>query len=194
MSLPLHKIFQLSTLEMNNTYKTMILAIGNAGGNMLDSIRRETNQTRLKDARYIFVDCNEDDLNNHLTDNSELILLDSGRDEFPNGVFGGIEKLVIVAGLGGKTGTKYAELAAKSAIDAGIASVNVIATLPFVFEGDSHVQLATSAARKLSDINGVNVTVFKNEELLAKYPDLNFLNAFEAADNEIVNLVQRVIE
>lgn len=172
----------------------MLLAIGNAGGNIVEMIRKESENVALKEAKYIFADCDETDLKNHEDEDCQLIYLNTDKSELPDGIFDGIEMVVIVAGFGGKTGTKYAELAAKSAVDAGVTSVNVIATLPFVFEGDSHVQLATSAARKLSDINGVNVTVFKNEELLAKYPDLNFFNSFEAADKEIGNLVQKVIE
>lgn len=171
----------------------MILAIGNAGGNIVETIRKQTEHTRLKEAKYIFADCDESDLKKHEADDSQLILFDEEKYELPNGIFDGIEKLVIIAGLGGKTGTKYAELVAKSAIAAGIASVNVIATLPFVFEGDNRINLASSAAQKLTDINGVNVTIFNNEELLAKYPDLNFFNAFEAADKEIMQIIEDVL-
>ena len=156
----------------------MILAIGNAGGNIVGTIRKQTEQAMLKEAKYIFADCDESDLKKHEADDSQLILLNTDKYEVPGKIFNGVEKLVIIAGLGGKTGTKYAELAAKYAIDADIASVNVIATFPFVFEGDNRINLASSAARKLTDINSVNVTIFNNEELLAKYPDLNFFNAF----------------
>lgn len=168
--------------------KIMILAIGGAGGNIVVGIRENT---KLKDVRYVFADCEENNLKNHTP--SELILLDNDKAQFPDEIFDGIEKLVIVTGLGGETGTKYAELAAKTAIEAGIASVNVIATLPFVFEGDSHVQLATSAARRFTDVNGVNVTILNNEDLLAKYPNLNFLNAFKAADKEIMHIVGDIL-
>ena len=89
--------------------------------------------------------------------------------------------------------TSYDVSAAKSAIDAGIASVNVIATLPFVFEGNNCINLASSAAQKLTDINGVNITILNNEELLAKYPDLNLFNAFEAADKEAMQIVEDIM-
>ena len=173
--------------------KSMLLAIGNAGGNIVETIRKQTEHAMLKEAKYIFADCDESDLKKHEADDSQLILLNTDKYEVPGKIFNGVEKLVIIAGLGGKTGTKYAELAAKSAIDADIASVNVIATLPFVFEGDNRINLASSAARKLTDINSVNVTIFNNEELLAKYPDLNFFNAFEAADKEIMQIIEDVL-
>lgn len=169
--------------------KTMLLAIGNAGGNIVETIRKESGHAWLKESQYVFADCDENDLKKHDAEDSQLINLNTDKDEFPDGIFDGIEKIVIVAGLGCKTGTKYAELAAKSAVDAGVDSVKVIATLPFDFEGRNHDNLATSAAQKLSDINGVNVTIFNNEDLLAKYPDLNFFNAFEAADKEISDII-----
>lgn len=98
---------------------------------------------------------------------------------------------MIVSGLGGKTATKFTELAAIAAKDAGVDSVNVVATIPFIFEGDNRVRLATSAAQRLTEIAGVNVTVFNNEDLTAKYPDLNFLNAFELADKEIMQIIEK---
>ena len=171
----------------------MILAIGNAGGNIVETIRKQTEHAMLKEAKYIFADCDKSDLKKHETDDSQLILLNTDKDGVPGKIFNRIEKLVIVAGLGGKTGTKYAELTAKSAIDAGIASVNVIATLPFVFEGDNRINLATSAARRITDVNGVKVTIFNNEELLAKYPDLNLFNAFDAVDKEIMQIVEDIM-
>ena len=91
----------------------------------------------------------------------------------------------IVAGLGGKTGTRFAKLAAQAAIDAGVGKVAVIATTPFIFEGENRVKAAVEVADSLAAINGLNVSVFNNEELMSKYPDLNFFNAFETADKEI---------
>lgn len=45
---------------------TMILAIGNAGGNIVESIRRDTKHAGLKDARYVFADCNVEDLKKNM--------------------------------------------------------------------------------------------------------------------------------
>lgn len=173
--------------------KTMLLAIGNAGGNIVETIRKESKNVALKKTQYVFADCDESDLKKREAENCKLIHLNTDKDGFSGGIFDGIEKLLIVAGLGGKTGTKYAELAAKSAIDAGIASINVIATLPFVFEGDNRINLATTAARRITDVNGVKVTIFNNEELLAKYPDLNLFNAFDAMDKEIMQIVEDIM-
>lgn len=173
--------------------KTMLFAIGNAGSNIVETIRKESENAALKKIRNVFADCDENDLKKHKAEDCQLIHLNKDEDEFPNEIFDGIEKLVIVTGLGGKTGTKYAELAAKSAVDAGVTSVNVIATLPFFFEGNNRINLATSAARKLTDINGMNVTIVNNEEILEKYPDLDFFNAFDATDKKIMQIVKDIL-
>ena len=169
--------------------KTMLLAIGNAGGCILETIRRETKHTALKDARYVFADCDTNDLSKHDAE-CATVLFNSDSESFHADFFTGLEKLVIVSGLGGKTATKFTELAAIAAKDAGVDCVNVVATIPFIFEGDNRVRLATSAAQRLTEIAGVNVTVFNNEDLTAKYPDLNFLNAFELADKEIMQIIK----
>ena len=41
--------------------KSMLLAIGNAGGNIVETIRKESENTALKEIRYVFADCDEND-------------------------------------------------------------------------------------------------------------------------------------
>lgn len=170
---------------------TMILAIGNAGGNIVDVFRRDTKHIGLKDARYVFADCDEGDLKRHGSEGA-IILLEHTNESFPERVFKDAGRLVIVAGLGSKTGTRFAKLAAQAAIDAGVGKVAVIATTPFIFEGENRVKAAVEAADSLAAINRLNVSVFNNEELMSKYPDLNFFNAFETADKEIGGIISNL--
>lgn len=169
--------------------KIMIIAIGNAGGSIVEAIRRESKHNELKNAQCVFADTNEDDLKKREAVGVKIVLLDSYSDSFPADVFKDVSELIIVAGLGGETGTKFVKLAAIAAKDSGIDNVIVVATIPFVFEGDNRIQYAVSAAQRLSDIDGLKLSVFNNEELLTKYTDLNFLNAFKAADKEIINTI-----
>lgn len=81
------------------------------------------------------------------------------------------------------------ELAAIAAKDSGIDNVIVVATIPFVFEGDNRLQYAVSAAQRLSAIDGLKLSVFNNEDLMTKYSNLNFFNAFGAADKEISDII-----
>lgn len=174
--------------------RTMLLAIGNAGGNILGTICRETKSAALKDAQYIFADCNEEDLNNHGAVDSRLILLDADINEFPADPFDGIEKLIIVAGLGGKTGTTFAELAARCAREHDAEEVVVVTTLPFSFEGEKRLERSVAAVKRIQSIPGVRLFCLNNEELDKKYPNLNFLTAFKAADKEILNVLEKAIE
>lgn len=169
----------------------MILAIGNAGGNIIDTIRRESKSTNLNASRHTYADCDECDLHRHNTDNSQSILLNYDNDAFPAEIFNGIAKLVIVAGLGGETGTKFTELAA-AAYESGVKSVDIVATVPLQFEGPDRISYATLAAQRLAELNDVKTVIFNNEDLMSKYSDLNFFNAFDTADIEIMHIIEKL--
>ena len=172
--------------------KVMILAIGNAGGNIVEAIRRESKHSELNNVQYVFADCNDDDLKKREAIGVKIRLLDSCSNSFPADVFKNVSKLIIVAGLGGQAGTKFVGLSAIAAKEAGVEDIIVVATTPFKFEGDNRLQYAVSAAQCLSAIDGLKLLVFNNEELLTKYPDLNFFNAFEAADKEIGDIISKL--
>lgn len=104
-------------------------------------------------------------------------------DSFPTEKLRGVEKLYILAGLGGMT----AEIAAKSAKSDGIGNVALIVTLPFVFEGSRKLAKATEALKSLSDMS---VKVLNNEELTERYPDIKFINAFVYSDKEALNAME----
>ena len=85
------------------------------------------------------------------------------------------------------TGSRFAEIAAKSAKSDGIGNVALIVTLPFVFEGSRKLAKATEALKSLSDMS---VKVLNNEELTERYPDIKFINAFEYSDKEALNAIE----
>lgn len=169
----------------------MLLAIGNAGGNILETIRKETNHTVLKDARYIFADCNENDLKKHEANNCCQILLNSDNYEFPESIFHGIRQLVIIVGLGGNTGTKFTERIVRTAKNCNIRNIFVVLTIPFLFEGEKRIQRAISIVKKIQEIPGIHVTVQENEKLFEKYESLNFFDAFDAVDKDILKLIDQ---
>ena len=85
------------------------------------------------------------------------------------------------------TGSKFAEIAAKAAQSDGVENVALIVTIPFVFEGSGKMAKATEALKSLSDLP---VKVLNNEELTQRYPDINFINAFEYSDKEALNAIE----
>lgn len=174
---------------MNKPITSMILAIGNAGGNIVEAISRDSKLSEQNNVQYVFADCNDDDLKKREAVGGKIILLDLCSDSFQVDAFKDVSKLIIIVGLGGQTGTKFVELAATEAKEAGVEDIKVVATIPFIFEGDNRLQYAVSTAQRLSAINGLNLSVFNNQELTTKYPELYFFNAFETADKEIINTI-----
>ena len=164
--------------------KTMILAVGGAGCNMAQTIMRVANAQWVKEAAYLFADSDMERLSELGKKGFETLNLLRDSDSFPTDKLKGVEKLYILAGFGGVTGSKFAEIAAKSAKSDGVGNVALIVTLPFVFEGSGKLAKATEALKSLSDMS---VKVLNNEELTERYPDINFINAFEYSDKEALN-------
>ncbi len=170
--------------------KTMILALGGAGGNIAETICRDAKQTELKEANYLFADTDENSLKKHNADNRQLIVLNPEQDAFPEGVFTEVEKLYIIAGMGGMTGSKFLMPAVSEAKKAGVMSIQVITTTPFLFEGEKRLIKAIDAALPVSRIKDVELKAFNNENLVKNYPDLGFADAFKIADKEILAAIE----
>lgn len=168
--------------------KTMILAVGGAGCNMAETIMRVANAHWVKEATSLFADSSDMERLSELGKKGfETLHLQRESDSFPTEKLRGVEKLYILAGLGGMTGSRFAEIAAKSAKSDGIGNVALIVTLPFVFEGSGKLAKATEALKSLSDMS---VKVLNNEELTERYPDINFINAFVYSDKEALNAIE----
>ena len=167
--------------------KIMILAVGGAGCNMAETIMRVANAHWVKEATYLFADSDMERLSELGKKGFETLNLQRESDSFPTEKLKGVEKLYILAGLGGVTGSKFAEFAAKSALSDGVDNVALIVTLPFVFEGTVKMAKATESLKSLSDIP---IKVLNNEDLTERYPDINFINAFEYSDKEAVNAIE----
>ena len=167
--------------------KTMVLAIGGAGCNMAETIMREANARWVKEATYLFADSDMDRLYSLRKKGFESVNLQPDSSSFPTEKLRGVEKLYILVGLGGVTGSRFAEIAANSAKSDGVGNVSLIVTLPFVFEGSDTQAKATDTLKSLS---GKPVKVLNNEELLERFPDINFMNAFEYSDKEALNAIE----
>ncbi|WP_289873057.1 hypothetical protein [uncultured Duncaniella sp.] len=166
---------------------TMILAIGGAGCNMAETIMRVANAHWVKEATYLFADSEKTRLSELSTKGFETLNLQRDSDSFPTDKLKGVEKLYIIVGLGGVTGSKFAEIAAKTAQSDGVENVALIVTLPFVFEGSDRLAKAAETLKSLSDIP---VKVLNNEDLAERYPDINFINAFEYSDKEALYAIE----
>lgn len=165
--------------------KTVILAIGGAGCNMVESIMREASALWIREATYLFADTDQTRLAELAKKGYQTVLLKDSEiiDEKLNGV----EKLYLLAGLGGNTGGAYINEVAKTAKTAGINDICAIVTTPFYFEGEGIILKAKEAIQSL---DGIKNTVLHNDDLLEKYADINFATAFNYADIAAMKVVE----
>lgn len=98
----------------------------------------------------------------------------------------GARRLLIVAGLGGGTGSGAAPVVARIARQMGI-SVDVAATLPFAWEGRDRADRAQAALHGLR-LSGAAVHVMPNDALMALGEDVSQEAAFAHADAQVATL------
>ena len=105
----------------------------------------------------------------------------------------GADMVFITAGMGGGTGTGAAPVVAQLAKEMGILTVAVV-TKPFPFEGRRRMQVALKGMEELSQHVDSLITI-PNEKLLTVLGrDVNFLNAFRAANDVLLGAVQGIAE
>lgn len=103
------------------------------------------------------------------------------------------DMVFITAGMGGGTGTGAAPVIASIAREMGILTVGIV-TKPFAFEGRRRMEQAEAGIANLAE-QVDSLIIIPNERL--KYVSeerITFANAFEAADNVLLQGVQSVSE
>lgn len=71
--------------------------------------------------------------------------------------------------------------------NAGVEDISAIVTTPFYFEGENK---SAKAKEALSKLNGVRVKILHNDDLLERYPDINFATAFYYADMSALKAIE----
>lgn len=166
---------------------SLIIAIGNGACNIAAAIQAQG----FEGARFAFLDTEPDDLRNHPGAGENVLLQGSEaeRQKAVNGLFASdVEKVFILACLGGRTGSHFAPLAARLAKAAGKVPACIV-TLPFHFEGERRMATAHEALDELKECTP-DVLVFENERLRTQYPDLGFFDAFQKADAQIAEALR----
>lgn len=165
--------------------KTMILAIGGAGCNMAETIMREASAHWVREATYLFADTDQARLAELAKKGFQTIsLIDN---ENPFAIMKEVEKLYLLAGMGGKTGSEYVNIVAEYAKNTGVQEVSAIVTTPFYFEGEGKIEKAKGA---IESLDGIKTTVLHNDDLLEKYADINFATAFNYADMAALKVIE----
>jgi cell division protein FtsZ len=105
----------------------------------------------------------------------------------------GADMVFITAGMGGGTGTGAAPVVAQLAKEMGVLTVAVV-TKPFPFEGRRRMQVALKGIEELSHHVDSLITI-PNEKLLTVLGrEVNFLNAFRAANDVLLGAVQGIAD
>jgi len=105
----------------------------------------------------------------------------------------GADMVFITAGMGGGTGTGAAPVVAQLAKDMGILTVAVV-TKPFPFEGNRRRQVALKGIEELGQYVD-SLIIIPNEKLLTVLGrEVNFLNAFKAANDVLLGAVQGIAD
>lgn len=164
----------------------LILGIGGAALNIIQSIKMSQYLT-LANTNFVVADTDPSTLNNAIDLGINTIYLNHYRDSKLSDIFNNISKVCIIVGLGGYTGSKYAICLTQAAKDCNIESIAIFATTPFSFESKTHIERARLSCQELSALCDNNLFIYHNDELINKYPELNFLNAFNVADSDIAN-------
>lgn len=163
----------------------MILAIGGAGCNMAETIMRDASAHWVRETTYLFADTDQARLAELAQRGYKTISLKD--NENPCEVMKGVEKLYLLAGMGGKTGSEYVNIVANSAKAADVQDVSAIVTMPFYFEGEGKI---TKAKEAIESLNGVKTKVLHNDDLLEIYVDINFATAFNYADLSALKAIE----
>lgn len=162
----------------------MILAIGGAGCNMAETIKREATVHWVREASYLFADSDQSRLAELLKKGYQTCNLMS--TEIPNDRFNGVEILYILLGMGGNTGSVHVSGAVNSARSAGVKDIAAIVTTPFYFEGENKI----AKAKAIDKLNDVSTKVLHNDDLLKLYADINFATAFKYSDLEALKTIE----
>lgn len=102
------------------------------------------------------------------------------------------EMVFITAGMGGGTGTGAAPVVARIAKEEGKLTIGIV-TVPFLFEGKKKIMKAFEGAKEMQKHVDA-LLVINNENLIEIYPDYDFFNAFEKADDTLANAARSISE
>lgn len=117
---------------------------------------------------------------------------ESSAEEIRNLFDENTEMVFITAGMGGGTGTGAAPVVARIAKEEGKLTIGIV-TVPFLFEGKKKILKAFEGAKEMQK-NVDALLVINNENLIEIYPDYDFFNAFEKADDTLANAARSISE
>ena len=178
----------MSTLDKNQQ-RSIIKAIG-VGGGGINAVNLMYHN--IDGVTFAVLDSDRQQLIDSPVPNRVLLRHDtthrSAAEESESGIaafFDGDTKMVIiVAGMGGETGTDVAPVVARIAREKEVALTVGIVTIPFLFEGIDRIQMAHAGINELSKYVDA-LFIIDNQRLTEIYNDLDQINAFAKSDETL---------
>ncbi len=186
----------MSTLDKNQQ-RTIIKAIGIGGG----GIKAVNHVYPIIDrVTFAVLDSDRQQLMGSPVPNRVLLRPDtthrSAAEESESEIaalFDGDTKMaIIVAGLGGETGTDVAPVVARIAHEECLLTVGIV-TIPFQFEGTQKIQKALAGVEEMSKHVDA-LFVIDNQSLTEVYHDLDHTNAFTKSDETLATAVRSLCD
>lgn len=177
---------------------SIIKAIGVGGGGI-----NAVNQMffHIKDINYVVLDSDSQQLTQSPVPNRVLLRSDTTRRSAAEeseseiaALFDDDTKMVIiVAGLGGETGTDVAPVVARIAREKEVTLTVGIVTTPFQFEGTERIQMALAGIEEMRK-HVDSLFVINNQHLTEFFNDLDQANAFAKSDETLTTAVRSLYE
>lgn len=179
---------------LNQYQKSSIIKAIGVGGGGINAVNQML--FHIKDINYVVLDSDSQQLNRSSVPNRVLLRPDTTHriateESEPEivALFDDDTKMVIIiAGLGGETGTDVAPVVARIAREKEVALTVGIVTIPFQFEGTEKIQMALAGIEEMrKQVDAL--FVINNEHLTEINNDLNPFNAFMKADEALTTVV-----
>lgn len=179
--------------------RIIVMGVGGAGGNLLDALLR---QPEIEWLERVAANTDAESLaRSHASTKLQLgaglgagAMVSAGRAA-AKASRQAIRKalkhrhfLILVAGLGGGTGTGATPVIAKMARKLGIPAIAIV-TLPFSFEGGRD-RVARKGLKRIRRQTDAVITLSNDDICASSGPDVTFDGAFGLVDKEVINLVR----
>ena len=192
--------FELGDMSTLDQYQRSIVKVIGVGGGGINA----ANQMffHIKDINYVVLDSDSQQLNHspipnrvlletthghnahHVTEENEAAIISLLSDN--------TRMAIIVAGMGGDTGTNAAPVIARIAHEESLLTVGIV-TIPFQFEGTQKIKKALAGIEGMRK-NVDALFVIDNQCLTEIYSDLDHANAFNKADETLAIVVESIWE
>ena len=186
-------------MKKKSREKVAVITVGGCGMNSLEALTKSSDLN----VKFIAVNRDKDSLNHcmikhkvHLDadkNSAECVVMAVRCNESKIGKkLSNINKAIIVAGMGGFTGSYASPEIAKIAEDMGC-SIWSIVIEPFEFEGTQRAQNAREGITLLEK-NSNAVLRISNQRLIKEVPSKTSMKkAFRVMDGEVVSLVKKIV-